>query len=280
MGDGIVGSVDASRFSSTGLTSRLVVAVPGVILAIAVVALGGVAFALVLAVIAALGLYELYSLTAAARPLRWAGYLGSLAMIGLSWAMDNPERGILLGLGLSLVLVAVAALILPRRDEITARMATTLLGVIYLGLPLSLLVIMRDLPDGAGAVVNVLVGVWIFDTASYVGGRLWGRRPIAPLTSPKKTIEGAAVGVVAATFAVWVAGLYMDWIGGWESLILGLAICPAAFLGDLFESVLKRDAGAKDSGRLLLGHGGVLDRFDALLFGSVVAYFVTVWLIY
>jgi phosphatidate cytidylyltransferase len=280
MGGGIDASADAERGALAGLSSRLIIAVPGVILAIAVVALGGIAFALVLAVIAALGLYEFYSLTAAGRPLRWAGYLGALSLIALAWAMNDPEHGILLGLGLSLLLVAVAGLILPRRDEITARMAMTLLGVVYLGLPLALLVIMRDLPDGAGAVVNVLVGVWVFDTASYVGGRMWGRRPIAPLTSPKKTVEGAVVGLVAATFAVWVAGLYMDWIGGWHSLILGLAICPAAFLGDLFESVLKRDAGAKDSGRLLLGHGGVLDRFDALLFGSVAAYFLTIWLVY
>jgi phosphatidate cytidylyltransferase len=272
--------VDAEHPLPAGLTSRLIIAVPGVILAIAVVAIGGVLFALAVAVIAALGLYELYSLTAAARPLRWAGYLGALGMIVLAWGTDDAEHGVLLGLGLSVFYVAIAALILSRRDDITARIATTLLGVVYLGLPLAILVLMRDLPHGAGAVVNLLVGVWVFDTASYVGGRMWGRRPIAPLTSPKKTVEGAVVGLVAATFAVWVAGLYMDWIGGWQSLILGLAICPAAFLGDLFESVLKRDAGAKDSGRLLLGHGGVLDRFDALLFGSVAAYFVTIWLVY
>lgn len=250
------------------------------IVAVAVVAVGGVVFALALAVVGALGLYELYSLTAAQRPLRWAGFLGALSLIALAWGMDDAEHGVLLGLGLSLILVAVAALILPRREDITARMAFTLLGVVYLGLPLAILVLLRELPDGAGAVINVLVGVWIFDTASYVGGRLWGKRPIAPLTSPKKTVEGAVVGLVAATVAVWIAGLYMDWIGGWQSLILGLALCPAAFLGDLFESVLKRDVGAKDSGRLLLGHGGVLDRFDALLFGAVVGYFVTVMLVY
>ena len=275
-----VDSVVAERFASSALTSRLIIAVPGVIVAAAVVAIGGLAFAAVLAIIAVLGLYELYSLLAATRPLRWAGYLGALSLIGFAWALDDPEHGILLGLALSLGYVAVAGLILARRDDITVRVSTTLLGVVYLGLPLSLLVSMRELPHGAAAIVCVLVGVWIFDTASYVGGRMWGRRPIAPLTSPKKTVEGAVVGLVVATFAVWFAGLYMDWISGWQSLVLGLAICPAAFLGDLFESMIKRDAGAKDSGRLLMGHGGVLDRFDALLFGGAAAYFVLIWLVY
>ncbi len=262
------------------LSSRVLVAVPGIALAVAAVALGGPLFALAVALVAVLGLYELYSLTAAARPLRWAGYLGALLVVALAFVSDDPERGILAGLGAALGLVAVAGLILSRRDDITTRMATTLMGVVYLGLPMGLLVALRDLPDGAGAVANVLVGVWVFDTASYLGGRMWGRIPIAPRTSEKKTVEGALVGGATAILAVWVAGLYMDWLGGWESLLLGLVISLAAFLGDLFESVLKRDAGAKDSGRLLLGHGGVLDRFDSLLFASVAAYFVTVWVVY
>lgn len=265
---------------SPALASRLAIAIPGIALAIVVVVIGGAPFALVMAAIASLGLYELYSLTAAQRPLRWAGYAGAILTVMLAWGYDPGERGILLGLGIALLLTALAGLILPRRDEITARMTTTLLGVVYLGLPLAILVLLREVPDGAEAVVNVLVGVWVFDTASYVGGRLWGKTPIAPRTSPGKTVEGAVVGLAVGTLAVWIAGLYMDWITGWESLILGLAICPAAYLGDLFESMLKRDAGAKDSGRLLLAHGGVLDRFDALLFGAVAGYFVTIWLVY
>jgi phosphatidate cytidylyltransferase len=261
-------------------SSRVLVAVPGIALAVAAVALGGPLFAFAAALVAVLGLYELYSLTAAARPLRWAGYLGSLLVVGLAFASDDPERGILAGLGAALGLVAVAGLIVSRRDDITTRMATTLMGVVYLGLPMGILVALRDVPDGAGAVANVLVGVWVFDTASYLGGRMWGRIPIAPRTSEKKTVEGALIGGASALLAVWVAGLYMDWLGGWESLMLGLVISLAAFLGDLFESVLKRDAGAKDSGRLLLGHGGVLDRFDSMLFAGVAAYFVTVWVVY
>jgi phosphatidate cytidylyltransferase len=230
--------------------------------------------------VALLALYELYSLVAAWRPLRWAGDLGTVAVIALAWGLDDGQHGLLLGLGLSLGLVAVAGLIMPRREDVTARMAITLFGVIYVGVPLAMLVLTRELPDGAGAVANVLVGVWVFDSASYLGGRLWGRTPIAPRTSPNKTVEGALVGVAAATLAVWVAGLYMDWISGWQSLVVGVALCPAAYLGDLFESMLKRDASAKDSGRLLLGHGGVLDRFDAMLFASVAGYAVTVALVY
>ena len=260
------------------LASRLAIAIPGIAIAIAVVAIGGAPFAIVVAVVGVLGLYELYSLTAAQRPLRWAGYLGAILVILLAWGYDPGERGVVLGLGLSLLLVAVAGLILPRRDDITARMATTLLGVAYLGLPLAALVLTRELPDGAGAVVNVLVGVWVFDTASYVGGRLWGRTPIAPRTSPRKTVEGAVIGLAAGTLAVWIAGLYMDWITGWESLILGLAICPAAYLGDLFESMLKRSAGVKDSSHIIPGHGGVLDRIDALLFAAPIFYLYLRWL--
>ncbi len=262
------------------MRSRLIIAIPGIGLAIAVVIIGGAAFAAVCAVIAVIGLFEFYNLTAAMRPLRWAGYLGALLAVGLAWGADRPEHAVLLALGLQVLLVAIACLILPRRDEITMRAGVTLLGGVYLGLPLAVLVLTRGLPNGGAAVANVLVGTWVFDTASYVGGRMWGTRPIAPRISPGKTWEGFGVGLVVGTFSVWFAGLYMDWISGTQSLVLGLVICLASFLGDLFESMLKRDAQAKDSGKLLLGHGGVLDRFDALLFSAVAAYFLTTWLVY
>jgi phosphatidate cytidylyltransferase len=259
--------------------SRLAIAIPGIALAVLVVAVGGPLFAAACAVIAVVGLYELYNLTAAARPLRWAGYLGALLCVVLAWAGGDPERDLLAGVTVSLLLAAVGGLVLRRREDMTARIAVTLLGTLYLGLPLALLVLTRELPDGAGAVANVLVGTWAFDSASYLGGRLWGARSIAPRTSPGKTLEGFLVGLVAGTLAVWFAGLYMEWISGVQSLLLGVVICLAAFLGDLFESLLKRDAHAKDSGKLLLGHGGVLDRFDALLFSAPAAYFLTVWMI-
>jgi phosphatidate cytidylyltransferase len=275
--DEVVVAPQARRRPVAGnLASRIMVAVPGIAIAIAVVVWGGGIFAGVVALVAIQGLVEFYSLTAAWRPLRWAGYLGAVLCVLLPWVMDVSERGVMIGTGLGLGFVAVGGLILARREDITARMAVTAFGMVYVGFPLGLLVATRELPHGGAAVANVLVGTWVFDTASYAGGRLWGRRKVAPRTSPGKTWEGLITGFVVGTVSVGVAGLYMDWIDGPESLILGAAICAAAFVGDLFESMLKRDVGAKDSGRLLLGHGGVLDRFDAMLFSTVAAYFVTV----
>ena len=256
--------------------SRIAIAIPGVILGIIVVVVGGGIFAAVVGLIAILAMYEFYSLTAAWRPLRWAGYLAVIASILGAWGYSSGDRGVVLGVGVGLGCTALAGLLVARRDDITGRMATTVFGVFYVAVPFGLLVAMRQLPHGGGAVANVLVGTWVFDTASFVGGKLWGRRRIAPFVSPGKTLEGLMTGLVVGTAAVWVAGLYMDWISGWDSLILGVVICVAGFIGDLFESMLKRDIGVKDSGRVLLGHGGILDRFDALMFATVAAYFVTV----
>ncbi|MDQ3630222.1 MAG: phosphatidate cytidylyltransferase, partial [Actinomycetota bacterium] len=102
----------------------------------------------------------------------------------------------------------------------------------------------------------------------------FGRVPLAPSISPNKTVEGLAVGMVAAIAGVWFAGLYEDWLSGTDALILGAAIAVAAPIGDLFESYLKRDAGTKDTGVVFGAHGGALDRLDAVFFSVVAAYYV------
>jgi phosphatidate cytidylyltransferase len=261
------------------VTSRIAVAVPGIALAVAVVLVGGIAFALVCAIVATLALYELYNLTAAFRPLRWAGYAGALAIVILGWALANPEHGVLLGLALAAGFTAVGGLILTHREDVMARITVTLFGCVYVGLPMGILVAARDLRHGAAIVANILVGTWVFDTASYFGGRLWGSRQIAPRISPGKTLEGLVIGLVVGTLGVWVAGLYENWISGLESVVVGVFVCAAAFVGDLTESMIKRDVQVKDSGKLLLGHGGVLDRFDGLFFSALAGYFATIWLV-
>ncbi|MFZ1925169.1 MAG: phosphatidate cytidylyltransferase, partial [Solirubrobacteraceae bacterium] len=105
-----------------------------------------------------------------------------------------------------------------------------------------------------------------------------GRRPLAPSISPNKTVEGLVIGMACAVLAVWFAGRYQEWLPGAHALVLGLGVAVFAPIGDLFESFVKRQAGAKDTGSLLGAHGGVLDRLDAVLFTAVVGYYI--WLAY
>ena len=114
-------------------------------------------------------------------------------------------------------------------------------------------------------VIAVLVGTFIGDTAAYLGGRYFGMRKLAPRISPNKTVEGLVFGVLGATLAVWCAGLYQDWLTGWHALLIGFLVSLAAPLGDLFESMIKRDLEVKDTSRFFGAHGGVLDRLDAVL---------------
>jgi phosphatidate cytidylyltransferase len=107
-----------------------------------------------------------------------------------------------------------------------------------------------------------------------LGGRLFGRRRMSPVISPNKTWEGLAIGFVTGVAAVWFAGLYQDWLSGTDALILGVAVAAAAPVGDLFESLFKRQSGVKDSGRLFGAHGGALDRLDAVLFTAVAGFYV------
>ena len=146
------------------------------------------------------------------------------------------------------------------------------MAIIYVALPLAALVRIRLLA-GPGAVFLVLLTIIVSDTAQYYTGRAVGRRPLAPRISPKKTVEGAAGGFVGGTLLFVVLGA---WWAPQMSLparvALGLAIVAAGIAGDLFESYLKRRAGVKDSSALIPGHGGVLDRIDALLFAAPVYY--------
>ena len=151
--------------------------------------------------------------------------------------------------------------------------AAAVLAPVYLGLPLGCLVGVHAMA-GKEAVLLLIATVAISDTAQYYTGRTLGRTPLAPLRSPKKTREGAVGGFVIAPLFLAVAGSYWlpDFPWYWHAS-LGFGIVVAGIIGDLFESMLKRAADMKDSGTLIPGHGGVLDRIDALLFAAPVFYF-------
>jgi len=248
------------------------VAIPAAIVLVVFIDVGGVAFSLFIAALGWACLYELYRLLDRWRPVPAVGFLGVAAM-----AISARTGG-----QFDVILVAVAAIpvlflaVLARgRGNATVSMAGTLLGVLWIGLAASHAVLLRGLPHGDGVLIDVLVGTFLGDTGAYIGGRLFGRRPLAPQVSPNKTLEGLLVGMLVAVVSVLVAGLFQQtWMSQGHALLLGIAVAVVGPIGDLFESVVKRDAGTKDAGTLFGPHGGALDRTDAALFTIVVGYYV------
>ncbi len=150
-----------------------------------------------------------------------------------------------------------------------------MLGVGWIALGLGCLLLLRGLPEhGALVVVTVMLAVWANDTLAYFAGRAFGRHRLAPVVSPGKTWEGFAAGALASVLVVFFAMYGQDYLLIWQSIVLGVALAVAGPVGDLFESAIKRDMQVKDTGRVLGGHGGMLDRIDALLFAAAAAYFV------
>jgi phosphatidate cytidylyltransferase len=147
-------------------------------------------------------------------------------------------------------------------------------GTAWIGLGLGHVLLVRDLPEhGRLAAFTVLLAIFAADTVAYVVGRLVGRHKMTPVLSPGKTWEGFVGGTAAAVFVAFISLYRTGFVDGWRSIVLGSVIALSAVLGDLFESALKRDAGVKDSGTLLPGHGGILDRLDAVLFAAAASYY-------
>jgi phosphatidate cytidylyltransferase len=218
-----------------------------------------------------LGLHEFYGMTRALRPVVLAGYAGTLAaLVGAEWGPEWALAGFLSTFGFAFVFKGLAGV-----QPTTLSIAATVLGGAWIGLGLAHMILIREIPEhGTLAAFTVLLAVFASDTAAYVAGRLIGRHKLAPRTSPGKTWEGLAAGAIAAVLVPFFALYEEGFLDVTQSLVLGGAIAVAAPMGDLFESALKRDAGLKDTGRLLLGHGGMLDRLDALLFTAVVSYYL------
>jgi len=261
--------------TGTELLARVVVAVPAIAVAVALLSFGPEVFAAGAFVAGVLCLHELFRLYERVRPAKLAGFA---AVAGLAAAaLWGGERQVLLALMASVPLTFLLASAMPRgRSSVTAGMALTLLGIVWVGLPVAIAILLFQLPHGSAIIVNVLVGTFVGDTGAYLGGRAFGRRPLAPAISPSKTVEGLLIGMVAAVVGTMCAGLYQDWLSHGEAALLGAAVAVAAPFGDLFESRVKRDAGVKDSGGLFGPHGGALDRLDAALFALVAGYWV--WL--
>ncbi len=252
------------------LSARILAALPAIAFALFIVIEGGPIFAVGLLALGVLCMHELYGMFDRAHPVRLAGYL---TLAGLLAAAEYGGQ-------YQILLVTVAALpllfalTLIQRSPSVGGMALTLLGIYWIGFALAHAVLLRNLPHGEGIVIDVLVGTFLGDTGAYLGGRLFGRRPLAPSISPNKTVEGLLAGMFVAVLAVWFAGRYQDWLPGTHALVLGLGVALVGPVGDLFESFVKRQARVKDSGGVFGAHGGALDRLDAVLFTAVVGYYI------
>ncbi len=258
---------------------RILVAIPWIVFAIAIVVAGGAYFAIAMIAIGTLCLREFHAMTEVLRPVQRAAYIAVPALVVAAYF--GTAFNVLLIIAASFPVIFAFGADRRHRDGIVGSMGVTLLGIVWIGIPLVHAVLLRDLPNhGAALLIDVLIGTFATDTGAYAVGRMFGSHKIAPSLSPNKTLEGLVGGFVIGTMAFWFAGLYQDWLTGVDALIIGAAVAAIAPVGDLFESMLKRDLGTKDTGTLFGPHGGILDRLDAVFFTVVVGYYLSVQLVY
>jgi phosphatidate cytidylyltransferase len=277
----------AAKGPAGELRTRLLAALVLVPVLLAVVVVGREVFLAAVLLLAAVGAWELLTMAAhkplPVRPLVGAGLAMALpALLYLGWSAP----ALVAFLTAALVAVAVLQLLTAGPREALASVSVTLFAALYVGLLFGHFVLVREMAGafpgasyraGAYLLAVPLLLTWANDTAAYVIGRRWGKRRLAPAISPGKSLEGA-LGALAVTVAVAVPLLWLvdRWVGGFgtaDGLALGVLVGLAAPCGDLVESSFKRDAGVKDVSRLIPGHGGVLDRFDSLLFAVPVFYY-------
>jgi len=275
------------------LTRRVAVAVVGIPVGVGVIYWGGIPLALVAAFLATVGTLEVYGLARARgwAPFPWLGLPAAVLLVLGAQAAGTMDVWApwAVALLVTLTLLALGAAVFRRGPEGSPLLAAgvTVMGVLYAAAPMALFVLLRAFPgvesgimawEGAYLAMFPLVMTWLGDSAAYFTGKHLGRRKLIPSVSPKKTVEGALGGLLGSTLgAVAFAALFM----GPESPValpllqaagLGLAVGVVAPVGDLAESVMKREAGVKDSGTLLPGHGGILDRFDGIYFTVPLTY--------
>jgi phosphatidate cytidylyltransferase len=255
------------------LLSRIFVAIPAAIIAIAFIDIGGLAFAIFMIAVGCVCLSELYGLLHRWRPVDVVGYAALAAMVlGARYGNLRDVTEVAVA---AVPILFLAVLARGNAGGATIAIAGTLLGVYWVGFAFAHAELLRQLPHGKSLVLDVAIGTFLGDTAAYIGGRLFGRMPLAPSVSPNKTVEGLFCGGLIAILSVYLAAENSSsWLTHGDALLLGVAIAVLGPIGDLFESLVKRDAGAKDAGRLFGAHGGALDRLDGVMFTIVAAYYI------
>lgn len=263
--------VTASRFDPRRIYTILVLAP---LLYVVIRYLPPLAFSGVVVLAGALALFEFYRLCFNDRSHTWLIGIGLTGFTGLILGTHWPS---IIVPTLLAALVCVTSVPLLNRSPLEQSLrdgAMTLFGMLYLGLTLGMLSMTRLLPQGEWLIFFLLLVTWASDTGAYYVGTLYGRHRLAPTISPKKTVEGLVGGLIAAIIAGYIARWwFLPELSGLDCLILATLLTIAGLWGDLAESAMKRTVGMKDSGGILPGHGGMLDRLDSLLFATPVFYY-------
>ncbi len=270
----------------SNLSKRLLTAAVVIPFLVFIFYLGGFWYFVLMETAILIGMGEFYRMieTRGLLPQRLVGTIAALGL-GLISLFGNE---LYTALFLSVAVLAILSFQLTRLDLQSAitGIAATMMGVVYVGWLLSHAILLRNLPVDAGAsdigfffIILVIATTFLADAGAYFTGRSLGKHKLWPRISPKKTWEGAIGGVVVGTLGTVASKLVFDaWILDTgmpiiHCLILGLILCVVSIFGDLSESMLKRDAGIKDSGTIIPGHGGILDRLDSLLFTIPATYY-------
>jgi len=256
------------------LKQRVITAFLGIPLLIAVIWFGEPWFTIFVAIWGVLAVYEFCRLVAASKvpPLTYFGLIWTLLFIlspHFDYGIVTPPL-----LASAVVLPLIWLLLRPQKETAFAGWAWTIAGILYVGWLLSYLVALRGLDAGRDWVFFTLFTTFGSDTAAFFVGRAWGKHRLAPSISPSKTREGAIAGVFGAiAVSLGVVALFDLPLGYGQAVLLGFLVSIFGQLGDLVESMFKRNVGVKESGKLLPGHGGLLDRMDSVVFAGVVVYY-------
>jgi phosphatidate cytidylyltransferase len=258
--------------------SRLIVAAIGVPILYLILLSGfadHVALAITLSVACGMATLELCQMLRPLAPYVPATFVPVALTPLLAWQLG--EVGIFLAMLSSIPLLMVFQGLSVEREQPLVSIVATLMPVLYIAPAAGLAVVLRQAEAGFGIVTLLIAAVFLNDTGAYTFGRLFGRHKLSPRISPNKSIEGFVGGVAVGTFVFWYGHFLVKVddtfvMSGAEALAVGIAVALVVPLGDLFESLLKRSAGVKDSGSLLGEHGGVLDRIDALLMAIPTMY--------
>ncbi len=260
------------------LKQRIISVAIGLPFLIAIFWFGDPWFTLLVAAGAILGCLEFYKMVIPAKDQGFT-YFGLLWSALFIFSLHIRATHVLpLLITVTVVFSLIWVFLFIPRDKAFSHWAWMIAGIFYTGWMLSFWVGLRNLTDGRYWALLALFGTFAYDTSAFFVGRTWGKRPLAPKISSGKTWEGAIGGMMGAIAGCLIlkslSPLPIDY---WQALLLSFLISIFAQLGDLIESLLKRSSGVKDSGKLIPGHGGVLDRIDSLIFSGVVVYYYVVW---